>query len=354
MDRITWLDASRGLAVVLLVLMHYCGALESRQFISKDTLDVLYGLLRLATPFFMFTFGFAFCITASKKLATSSLKSYYLGSVLKRMWYIFLGREVIVIILALYHPETMDDLWKILTFQQFARGGEIFIFYFFAFMIAPLNVVFLQKVKLPVYIAFWLIIYSVAFYIGDNFVDRGSNNALRFLFYDIYAFFPFLLVVAIAMLIGKLFVESKDRDRFIKYGLAIGVLLFISGLVYLSVLSEDVWLSLSNAEFKSPPHPGYMMFYLGEVFIVVGLVALAMPKLPRLFNDVLSLLGRNTLVSYVVHYLFFFSVPTAALFGGGALFEVTFFAIFICLGYFGIKLWDTHKRKKKASAASNA
>ena len=348
MNRITWLDASRGLAIILLIVMHYSGALESRDFISKATLDVIYGVLRVATPFFMFTFGLAFYITASKKIARIGLAKYYIDNVFKRMFYILLGREIIVIILAFRYPETVDNIWSILLFQDFAKGGEILIFYLFAFMIAPLNVVFLQKTKLPIYIVFWVIIYATSYYIGSTFIDRSSNNMLRFLFFDIYAFFPFLLVVAIAMVVGKFFVESNSREKLIKFGFGLGIVLCLSGFTMLNALSENVWLSLADAHFKSPPHPGYMMFYLGEVFMVIGVVAMTMSRTPQFIHETLSLLGRKTLVSYVAHYLFFASVPLAALLGGGALYEVTLLFVICVLCYMGIKKWDAHKTKKKA------
>lgn len=351
MKRITWLDASRGVAIILLIAMHYVGALESRSFISKDALDVFYGLLRIATPFFMFTFGLAFYITASKKIERIGLSKYYIHNVIKRMTYIFIGREIIVIILSFRYPEMADKLWSILIFQEFSKGGEILIFYFFAFLVAPLNVAFLQKVKIHIYIAVWIFTYIAAFYIGTNFIDKNSNNVLRFLFYDIYAFFPFLIVVATAMLTAKFFVESKNRERFIKLGFALGFVLCIAGFGLLSVLSENIWLSLGEAKFKAPPHPGYILFYLGEVFIVIGLVAITMPFAPKLLNDILSLLGRNTLVSYVTHYSFFACVPLAALFGGGPLYELGLLILIGCLSYLGIKKWDAHKTKQKSNSA---
>ena len=350
MKRITWLDASRGLAIILLIVMHYSGALESRDFISKNTLDVTYALLRIATPFFMFTFGLAFYITASRKIARLGLANYYIDNVLKRMFYIFLGREIIVIILAFRYPETLENLGSILLFQDFAKGGEILIFYFFAFMVAPLNVVFLQKVKLPIYIGLWLTVYATSYYIGSNFVDVNSNNILRFLFYDVYAFFPFLIVVATAMLIGKFFVESDNREKLIKFGFVLGIVFCLSGFLLLDVLTENVWLALADAKFKSPPHPGYMMFYLGEVFIIIGMVAMTMSRMPKFINETLSLLGRNTLVSYVVHYLFFASVPLAVFLGGGSLYEVILLILICILCYVGIKRWDVHKTRKKMNA----
>jgi len=347
MNRIIWLDASRGLAIILLVVMHYVGALESRSFISKDTLDVLYGLLRIATPFFMFTFGLAFYITASKKIERIGLANYYINNVIKRMFYIFLGREIIVLILSFQYPEMVENLWSILLFQEFSKGGEILIFYFFAFLIAPLNVVFLQKAKAYTYITFWLIVYATAFYIGSNYVDRDSNNVLRFLFYDIYAFFPFLIVVATAMLVAKFFVASQHRKRFLSVGLTLGIIFCAGGFLLLHTLTNDIWLALADAEFKMPPHPGYMFFYLGEVFIVISVVALTIKNLPTFINNIFSLLGRNTLVSYVTHYLFFAAVPLAALLGGGPLYEALFFITIITLTFLGIRKWDAHKTMKK-------
>jgi uncharacterized membrane protein YcfT len=168
------------------------------------------------------------------------------------------------------------------------------------------------------------------------------------LFFDVYPFFPFFIVVAAAMLVAKLFIESQNRDRVIKLGFGLGATLCLSGFLLLNALSDNIWLSLANAEFKLPPHLGYMLFYIGEVFIVISLVAITMTRLPKFIQDVLSLIGRNTLVSYVVHYSFFAAVPLAAAIGGGALYEAIFFIFFFVFSYLGIKKWDSHKTIKKA------
>lgn len=347
MGRILWLDAARGIAILLLIVMHYVGALESRSFISKDALDVLYGLLRLATPFFMFTFGMAFYITASKRIGRDGLADYYRHNVLKRIFYIFVGREVIVLLLALRYPETVDNLWEILTFQQFAKGGEILIFYFFAFFVAPLNVVFLNKCKLSVYILFWVVVYTASYYIGSHYVDRDSSNVLRFLFYDIYAFFPFMIVVALAMLIAKVYRDSANRNAMLKQGFYLSIVLIILGFSLLSYLTPTPWADLASAKYKTPPHLVYMLFYLGEVLCVVSLVALFFDYIPRFINSIISTIGRNTLVSYVLHYTFFFSVPIAAYLGGGAFKEVLFFVLICLLSFLGITGWDKFKQAKK-------
>lgn len=346
MNRIIWLDASRGLAIILLIVMHYVAALESRHFISKDMLDVIYGILRLATPFFMFTFGFAFYITASKKIERGGLANYYKHNVVKRMIYILCGREFIVLILSLRYPEMAEQLWSVLLFQEFSKGGEILIFYFFAFLVAPLNVVFLEKVKLPFYILAWLFVYTSTFFLGINYVDMSSNNVMRFLFFDVYAFFPFMLIVAIAMLVAKSFLQSSNREHFVLFGFVLGFVLCLSGFSILSLLTDDIWVSLAVAKFKAPPHPGYMLFYLGEVFIVIGTVAIFAQKIPNFLYGILSLLGRNTLVSYVTHYVFFVSVPLASIFGGGVVREVIGLLLICSLSYYGIKRWDAHKAKK--------
>ncbi len=347
MKRITWLDTSRGLAIILLIVMHYVGALESRQMITKDVLHIIYGLLRMATPFFMFSFGLAFYITASKKIARSNILEYYRANVIKRLLYILIGREIIVIILAFRYPEMADEFWSILFFQEFSKGGEILLFYLFAFLIAPLNVWFLHRVNKTIYIVTWLGIYFSSFYIGSTLISYESSNILRFLFYDIYAFFPFLIVIASAMLLAKGFIQSHQQDLYIKRGFFVGLLILTSGFVLLFSLSTNIWADLAYATFKAPPHPGYMLFYLGEVFMVVSTVALFAKYLPRFVTNILNVLGRNTLVSYVTHYTFFISVPLAAMFGGGAILEVISLVGICTVCFWGIKKWDQHKIKSK-------
>lgn len=347
MTRITWLDVCRGLAIILLVAMHYIGALESRKFISLEALHVIYGVLRLATPFFIFMFGVSFYITASKRINKLGVKSYYKNHVLKRLGYILIGRELIVLILSLRYPSMAENLWSVLLFQQFSHGGEILIFYFFALMLAPLNYLFLSRVKVSTYVFFWLGVYFISYYIGANFLNSESNNILRILFYDIYPLFPYLFVVAVAMLIAKNFIVSENQRLFIIVGLGIGGVMVVTGFLYLNILSDDIWKSLALAEYKSPPSIGYMLFYLGEVFIVICLIALTSYKIPIIVHNALSLLGRNTLVAYVMHYSFFVIVPVAAMLGGGTVYELVLLICICSITYLGIYLWDTRKQNNK-------
>jgi surface polysaccharide O-acyltransferase-like enzyme len=53
MQRIAWLDSSRGLAIVMIILIHYVGALETRDFISESLMMSIKAVLRVATPFFI-------------------------------------------------------------------------------------------------------------------------------------------------------------------------------------------------------------------------------------------------------------------------------------------------------------
>lgn len=314
-NRILWLDTCRGLAIILLILVHYVGALESRNIISNDVLVLIKSILRVATPFFILMFGFTFTIAYERKLRTrQDVKKLYF-KLLPRLGLVLLGREVIVIASALRYPEMQDYLLSTLFYQGFSKSGEILTFYFFAIACAPFVLYSIKdKSKLSVFGAV-LLLYSITYYVGSNYYAQFPTMWFRLFFYDVYAFFPFFSLVILGMLLAKLYKQTTTNFyRAMVFG-SISVFCIAVGSVILNLVTSMPLLALANATLKAPPHIAYMLIYIGGAVCISSIVALLVTKkwTPQAIYSFLDIIGRNSLLAYVLHYFLFISTPISQL-----------------------------------------
>ncbi len=311
MGRITWIDSSRGLAILCLIVIHYIGALESRGYITYDILNIIKSLFRVATPYFILIFGFTFSIINSNKLTDMHGVERLYKKLFFRLMLVLLARQIIVIISSIRYPELKPYLWDILSYSQTSRSGEILTFYFIAIAIAPISLYFMRSTSKKSNVLTIILIYSISYYIGSTYSQFYNNILFRILFYDVYAFFPFFSLVMFGMFLGLVYKEiGSDVSKF--------KLFFLLGLFFIGLGSISIYFitptpieTLALAKLKSPPHIVYILIYLGVSIIITILLAIYSnnkycPKLPLKLLDVL---GRNSLLSYVLHYFLFIASP---------------------------------------------
>lgn len=349
MARITWLDTSRGLAILLLIFVHYLGALTARDFISNEISEYIFVVLRVATPYFILIFGFTSAVIYSKKITDlhSLFRSY--KRLAKPLFLILLSRELIVLISSLRFEEIENNLLNILLYQDFSKTGEILTFYFFGVLIAPLCIFLMNKVG-----AFFLLIimvtYTAGYAIGNYYYDDIHNMVFRFLFYDVYAFFPFMALAMLAMYFYKLFsIETTNRSK-ILYFSSMGVVMIFASVLLLCNMDGNKISMLANAELKKPPHITYMLLYTGIALVLTTFLAYLIftKKMPARLDSFLSLLGRNSLLCYVCHYFLFLASPlTILLFDKKtSIKELVMFLILFLIMISIVSIRDMYKNKK--------
>ncbi|UTW48992.1 heparan-alpha-glucosaminide N-acetyltransferase domain-containing protein [Bacterioplanoides sp. SCSIO 12839] len=346
MSRITWLDTGRGLAIILLIFAHYIGALESRGIISEEVLNWLKAFFRIATPYFILIFGFTFFIAYSRKVdGLSSMPSLY-QKLKVRIFKIFIAREMIVLILAFRFPEMMDQLFTIMIYQQFAKGGEILTFYLMAVALAPLAILWMKRVNTSTALVSIFSLYIGSYAIGLSFGAADNSNLFRVLFYNVYPFFPFFALALIGMLIAKDFRSLSNLTVVKVYG-SLSAFLIIGSIIGFNLIDDQPLIKLALAKYKAPPHPLYMSLYLGLSIAVTMLVAVLSQFKGWIakIKSVVDTIGRNSLASYVLHYALYFSVPLAALAPShNKLVEVFTFILLMILFYLLIVIRDEQKR----------
>tara|TARA_R110000744_G_scaffold86370_5_gene168899 strand:+ start:458 stop:1522 length:1065 start_codon:yes stop_codon:yes gene_type:complete len=310
-NRITWLDTSRGLAIVLLILVHYVGALETRGFISYEAMNLVKAFLRVATPYFIMIFGFTFAVAYKTKINSFRDVLVILKRLRKNLLLVFIAREIIAVTAVFRYGDYKTDLVDVLLYKSFSQSGEILTFYFFAILLAPLAILFINKVKSSIFLLSAFSLYIISYTIGCNF--SGSENSLlfRFLFFDVYAFFPFFSLVMLSMYFYTLYSTLNNDYKRLKVFFLIGSTLFIISVMLLFGLYENALFALATAKLKSPPHILYMVLYSAEAILLTIFVSLLKNNnvLPIINCRLLPLLGRNSLLAYVGHYFLFLAGP---------------------------------------------
>lgn len=317
MKRINWLDSSRGTAILCLIFIHYVGALESRDFISYDVMNVIKSIFRVATPYFIIIFGFTFSIIHSNKLVTwKALRELY-SKITYRLILVIIAREVIVLSSAIRYPEMKDQLLSILLYQEFSESGEILTFYFFAILFSPITLFFMRQ-KNKMNITFILSLYTFGYVIGSTYNTQFTGMWFRFLFYDVYALFPFFSLVMLGMYFGMLYKsKSSDSERVMIFSL-ISLVFLISGLIILQFVTNTPILTLAEGTLKEPPHIAYLLIYSALAIFISGVLAIASTTkiIPNILFSFLDIIGRNSLLSYVLHYFLFMATPISIFFFG--------------------------------------
>ncbi|MGH1439289.1 MAG: acyltransferase family protein [Cellvibrionaceae bacterium] len=313
MKRLSWLDSSRGLAILLLIVIHYVGALETREFISYDTMNLMKAVLRVATPLFIFIFGFTFSIVYLNKILLSNLFEIY-----RNLWFklflIFIARQTIVFSNYLKGEIGFDQLIDVLLYREFSQSGEILTFYFIAIIFSPIALYWIHKKSNITGFFTVCLLYFSSYFVGSNFDGAKDNMLFRLFFYDVYAFFPFFSLVLFSFLLGKIYQNQLSDAVRLKYFLCVSIIALMSGLCILFDVADNPIVNLAEGTLKSPPHVSYMLIYIGvSLLIVISVAILSRKRLlfSNFFLGILSSIGKNSLLFYVIHYYYF--LPTLIL-----------------------------------------
>lgn len=309
MQRIGWLDSSRGLAILMLILIHYVGALETRDIISEDVMLGVKAVLRVATPFFILIFGFTFFTIFSRKVESMSDVSFLYKKLASKIFYIFLARELIVLISAFRYEYVSENLMNILLYRETSGSGEILTFYMLALAVSPLVLHFVKALNPLWLLCIAVIVYGFGYAVGSNFEHLRETILFRLFFYDVYPFFPFYGLVLLGFFFSKMYSHwSADRHRTIFF-LSVSLVSILCSFFIFMRTSGDVLRVLANAGLKAPPAVSYMLLYIGVVIIIVLINAYLIQRslVPEWIVDVLNTVGRNSLLAYVLHYTLFLS-----------------------------------------------
>lgn len=347
--RLEWLDSLRGLAILLLIIMHYIGAIEARGLLSASLVELIKATFRVATPLFITAFGFTVAYIFYGKINNKKSFTNLVVWSLKRLPKVLLAREVIVIIYSMAHPEYLETIFETLLYSNFAAAGEILTFYFLAILCTPYILAIIYNVSSKIVIIFSLFIYGITYYIGSSFGPGNEDMVFRLFFYDVYPFFPFFTCVVTGMLLAKLYINLEtNRNRLITFfGVSFSAIAL--GLMAFNVISENVLLSLSLAKYKAPPHPAYLSLYIGISILFAIILAYVTERklIPLSIHNTLSVLGRNSLLAYVLHYFLHFTPLVSQYLIGSknTMVEIFTFLVILLTSYYLIVIKDKQRNR---------
>lgn len=354
MQRIGWLDSSRGLAILMLILIHYVGALESRGIISEDIMLCIKAVLRVATPFFILIFGFTFFTLFSRKVTTlADVYSLYKKLSVKLV-YLFLAREFIVLFSALRFDYSSDYLFSVLLYMETSDMGEILTFYMIALLVSPIALYVVKPMRPLWVLCLAVVVYIFGYSIGSNFESSRDDILFRLFFYNVYPFFPFYGLVLLGFFFSKIYsIVSDDRNRLLFF-LSVSFLSILCSFAILNQYPGDVLRVLADAGLKSPPSVSYMLLYIGVTLLIVLLNASLIKRevMPNVVGKVLDTIGRNSLLAYTLHYTLF--LPSFILHfvfdSVGKLIEVAAFILMILFLYSILVLAERSSAKSRTDA----
>ena len=345
--RLNWLDSLRGCAILFLIIMHYIGAVEARGLIPVELVDYVKSIFRVATPLFITVFGFTISyIFYGKVSAPHDLKKIVFWS-LKRLPKVLLAREFIVLLYSLSHPEKIPSLIDTLLYMQFSQAGEILTFYFVAILVTPYILYLVYSYSFKILLPIFSVIYFISYFIGVNYSSPENSGFFRLFFYDVYPFFPFYACVISGIYLAILYLNLSDDVKRLKVFFSISIAAMLIGLLYLNTLTSSLLHDLSFANFKAPPHPAYLMLYTGLSVFISILIALAVNSyfFPRKIERIFIVIGRNSLLAYVLHYFLHFTVPITIFLTGSknTIVEVLIFLMILITIFYVLKRRNNYK-----------
>jgi len=164
-----------------------------------------------------------------------------------------------------------------------------------------------------------------------------------------YPFFPFLFVMACGMLMAEVYKNLPTDLQRLKFYSLISISFILSALIGFNVISDTVISDLSLGVFKTPPNLFYILFYLGITLSVIIVLATLLKKnlIPKPINNALSIIGKNSLLAYVLHYTFFMSSYVTKYYKLNSIIEICAFIFMLVFSYLILVYWNTYKDSKK-------
>lgn len=303
-NRIIFLDLIRAFAVLNMVQGHTVDVLLADEYRTMDSWIYSLWLSNrgLTAPIFLFTAGTVFTyLFRLEKIPFAENPRVMRG--LKR------GLLLIVVGYLLRYPtpkliffDNITDMqWKIfftVDVLHLIGFGLIFIV-----LLAYISEKFKSKDGLVYSIATLLIFIAYYFTEKVNWVDYFHPFIAGYFYRgtgSYFPFFPYLIFLFAGAILGSYLARNPMVFKSIKFS---AVLLFLGVvLLILSNILDQVEIKYLGKSSFWTSSPNLVIFHLGIVLILNSVVTIAashLESIPRL----IILLGRNTLIIYVVHLM---------------------------------------------------
>ena len=298
--RISWLDASRGISILMVVFCHsFVSNLKEQYgyFLLSEILPVVF------MPTMFFVSGWAFELGV-KKYENNKLKS--IGNKFMRLmipYFVFSVLFYVVIFTATKIPalssianmggtdfseiSLMDSVFQILFYQDSVCTSLWFLYTLFIYNV--LNILFPKVMKHPV---------TIVILLGLPFLQSAFGDSMPDLLFRVLTYPSYFSLGRVAVHLGdKLFEKNKLRFALVT------IIFTVSAIITFSLYFNGVFR-------------GNMKYLFVTIRLILGLISLYIVRVGCSFientklDKMLSYCGVNSMAIYLIHFPFITQVSS--------------------------------------------
>jgi len=312
-NRVIFLDLIRAFAVLNMVQGHTIDVLLSKDYRSLDYL--LYGIWNfnrgMTAPLFMFTAGTTFTYLFRIQSSGFTDNPRFAKGFKRAMLLLFTGYLIkLPTGNPLYILDVPEKKWELF----FAADVLQIISFGLLFLLLYLYLAERFKIKDIYLLGTGVLIttFLAPVVLNISWTDYLPLSAANYLYMDhgsLFTIFPWLAYILAGGILGSYLAKAgriqQERN--------LGVTVSVSGLVMLlaALLSELAEVYITGNSTFWMHSPALVFLRLGLVLIVTALfifISIGVRNIPK----VIVLLGRNTLIIYVVHLVILYGSPWSA------------------------------------------
>ena len=302
--RVPEIDVARALAVIFMVICHVLIELNVKYDIIGIPVDSILGG-PFAAPVFMFLMGIGMAYSRHSDAKSTLIRGVKLLAIA------YILNFVRLTLPSLIAYGISGDYSFIADWPDKLMRVDILQFAGMAFLVIGL----FKLLKLDWW---WLLLFSVALLIAGPFLkDKATNihwlDLFLALFYKTYhfAFFPlfhWLILPVVGLKVGELYLHLENKLRFYLFTLivifpisaAFEVVAYMGGLELLGPMTEFYFFTLLSG-----------VSLCGFVMAWISLIGLVLMPIKNLHIGFFTLLSRNVLSIYCIHWVIVFSLQYA-------------------------------------------
>ena len=307
-DRLTFIDFARTYAVFLALLSHALNTTGTFQHMGESSLYIRQ-FTRMATPMFVFMFGFMIEFVYARKARLLGLESVQ-RRLLVRSFQCYFAYGLTSLCSVLGGFETLDGFLRALLFLGDSRFGNILRVYAVLMLMVPLLIRFrLRYGPKAIYLALVLVIFSFPLLNGTESFSFGRfDHPLNVLAGlgpalggpSVWHSLSFLLA-------GMFLASSLNADgpirlsRFYLFALVLLVTCVVLRVLLVADPFPDAWWKFVDFTYRTHNMAGYFVIGIFGSVVSIGVVCflVGVRKLPRPIQALMPV-GYASLFSYTL------------------------------------------------------
>lgn len=300
-SRAQFIDMLKGLALIVMIEVHVVNVFLSNELRSAWWYSYLNFINGLVAPAFTFSSGMVFVLSLQKGVDELRKFGMKFWNKLGRLLLVFLaGYSIHMTFLSLRkianpkYPNMLQELLKVDILQCIAVG--LIILLLVRIIIKSDKGFYITVLLLDIFVlAFSPYAWNTDF---AQFIPLGIANYFNRIHGSLFPLFPWLSFILTGALVGKLYVELKNKigeEIFSTYLIYYGVSLFLGSVLLLNVLLPD-----SIVEIK--PNPIFFLERLGVLLLLLGIFWFYINRFENYTSFILDV-SRESLMVYWLHLI---------------------------------------------------